>query len=418
MVVHLSWPGGVLGGTFRLPASKSVSNRALVLRAVAGGGPVIENLSEAHDTQLLARLLALPADTPQYDCEDAGTTLRFLTAYLAVQNRQTILTGTARMQLRPIGDLVDALRTLGASIGYLGAEGFPPLRLGGFRYAGRATVAVRAAVSSQFASALLLVAPALPAGLTLVLEGPVSSAPYLALTLHTLRAWGATIEATATGVRVGPGLAPPAAYVVEADWSAASYAYALVALAPAGSTLRLPNLSLASPQGDRQMAVWAADLGVRTQPAGADLLLTATPTPPRPPATIAPYDFAPYPDLAQTVLVLLAARGEAATLRGLHSLRVKETDRVAALQAELPRIGATLLPVPAAPDTYALVPQPPTGTRAPVETYHDHRMALAFAPLALRAPLALHAPGVVRKSFPVFWEVLAEVGFRVEMREG
>ena len=257
-------PGGVLRGVFRLPASKSESNRALILRALAGGG-VITNLSEANDTQLLARLLELPANTPEYDCEDAGTALRFLTAYAAVTNKRCVIRGTARMHERPVGPLVDALRELGAAITYLGKEGFPPLQLNGFRYSGRAELAVRADISSQFISALLLVAPVLPAGLLIHLIGEVSSAPYLELTEHTLRAWGGQVVIDGRTIRVGPGGLRAADFQVEADWSAASYGYALAALAPEGSKLFLPGLVADSPQGDKRIADWGKEQGVVTE---------------------------------------------------------------------------------------------------------------------------------------------------------
>ncbi len=407
-LVYLRWPGGALRGTFRLPASKSESNRALILRAVAGGGTIAQ-LSGAHDTQLLAHLLTLPPQTPVLDCEDAGTTLRFLTAYAAVTNRRCVICGTARMHERPIGPLVDALRALGADITYLGQPGFPPLRLNGFAYSGQSTLAVAADVSSQFVSALLLVAPVLPQGLRIELVGRVSSAPYLHLTAHALSAWGARVAVEPQTVRVWPGGLRPTAYTVEADWSAASYGYALAALAPAGSELHLPNLRGNSAQGDRQIATWAADLGVQTvyTATGGQLL-----TQPQPSGTVRRhYDFTHQPDLAQTLAVMLAARGQRAVFSGLHSLRVKETDRVAALQAELPAIGAALVAYPNG--RYALRPQPVVLPGPAIRTYHDHRMALAFAAVALLRPVSLEDPEVVRKSFPDFWQVLGDLGFDV-----
>ena len=399
-----------LRGTFHLPASKSESNRALILQALAGAGD-IANLSDAHDTQLLARLLALPPDTAEYDCEDAGTTLRFLTALLAVRNRRCVITGTARMRERPIGPLVDALRELGADISYVRAEGYPPLRLNGFAYSGRAALNVRADVSSQFVSALLLVAPTLPDGLFIHLVGEVGSAPYLRLTAYTLRAWGARVEVEAHAVRVWPGaVVAPEVYTVEADWSAASYAYALAALAPPDSELFLPNLTAFSPQGDHRVAAWAEDWGVETWYTETGVLLRTRNNPPLAPPPTA-YDFSACPDLAPTVAVLLAALSRPATLTGLRSLRVKETDRIAALQAELARFGAAL--TEAAPEVFELLPGHFQVNGQYVRTYADHRMAMAFAPLALHGPLTIEAPEVVRKSFPAFWEELAGLGIRL-----
>jgi 3-phosphoshikimate 1-carboxyvinyltransferase len=393
---------------FHLPASKSESNRALIVQALAGGG-TIANLSEANDTQLLARLLALPPDTPAYDCEDAGTTLRFLTALAAVQGRTALIHGTARMHQRPIGPLVEALRTLGATIEYVDQPGFPPLQLTGFRYTGTAEVAIPANVSSQFISALLLVAPALPHGLTVRLLGAVASAPYLHLTADVLRQWGATVEFLAPdAVRVGPGGLRPTAYMVEADWSAASYAYALAALAPPGFTLTVEGLNPLSRQGDRVIHSLLAGAGVKAEFVGSTLHLAPTAVTGLPGA---PLDFTDCPDLAQTVAVVLAAQGLAATFVGVQSLRVKETDRLAALQTELARFGADFQE--GRPGEWRLEPGDFRVENQLVRTYHDHRMALAFAPLALRGPIRIENPMVVRKSFPRFWEELRQLGLEV-----
>lgn len=438
MVVHLSWPGGPLRGTFRLPASKSESNRVLILRALAGGG-TIDNLSEAHDTRLLAQLLNAPTDTPTYDCEDAGTTLRFLTAYCAVTDRRCVITGTARMRERPIGPLVDALRELGANIEYLKNEGFPPLRLQGFQYSGRAEVTVPASVSSQFISALLLVAPALPEGLTVRLAGEVSSAPYLLLTVAALRQWGAHVQAerktTAAFIRHADGVFRPVPnppppqisavtvaagglratthHVVEADWSSAAFAYALMT---AGQTnpdaeLWLPGLRLESLQGDRRIAEWLAIIGLNTEPAAGGVWLRWGEWA----AETTAFHFTDCPDLAPPFIVALAGITAAADFTGLQSLRVKESDRLAALQAELAKFGTELLELDEGEASLVARPGEEMEVNSQrVATYHDHRIAMAFAALAMLGPLTIEDPGVVRKSFPDFWTVLLELGFDVE----
>ena len=233
--IRLHWPGGPLRGTMHLPASKSESNRALILQALAGGGQ-LANLSDANDTVLMQRLLSLP-DAAELDAEDAGTVMRFLTAYLAMSGRHVTLTGTARMQQRPIGVLVDALRQLGARIEYAGQEGFPPLLLHGQTPLPATDdepieLTVRGDISSQYISALLMIGPTLPGGLRIRLSGKVGSRPYIRLTLALMHHFGAACRDLGAVLDVRPQTYHPADYRVEADWSAASYAYALVALAP------------------------------------------------------------------------------------------------------------------------------------------------------------------------------------------
>ncbi len=411
--IHLTWPGGPLRGTLRLPASKSESNRALLLHALAGGG-TLRNLSDAHDTVLMQRLLAAP-DAGTYDAEDAGTVMRFLAAYLALRGRPATLTGTARMQQRPIGLLVDALRELGARIAYAGAEGFPPLHLLG-RTPQPATdgepptVSIRGDVSSQYISALLLLGPTLPTGLRIRLLGPVGSRPYIRLTLALMQHFGADCRDLGAVLDVRPQPYHPADYRVEADWSAASYAYALVALAAPGSWLRLPGLRRHSWQGDQAIVGLMARLGVQTEFLADDtVLLSQTDLPAATPAAPFTQDFTDCPDLAQTVALVAAALGIPAVLTGLQSLRIKETDRIAALQTELAKFGATL--TEREPGRFHVATRSFAVKNQTVATYHDHRMALAFAPLALRGPLVVENPAVVRKSFPQFWAELAGLGF-------
>ncbi|GAA3963773.1 3-phosphoshikimate 1-carboxyvinyltransferase [Hymenobacter antarcticus] len=408
--MHLSWPGGPLHGTAQLPASKSEANRALILQALAGGGTV-GNLSDAHDTQLMRRLLAAAPGTDVLDAEDAGTVMRFLTAYLAVTNWHGRLVGTARMQQRPIGVLVEALRQAGAGIKYLNNEGYPPLELAGFT-ASKETeapteLAVRGDISSQYISALLMVGPRLPGGLRLRLTGHVGSRPYINMTVALMQLFGADCSAEDATLTVRPGHYQPTDYTVESDWSAASYWYSLVALAPAGSEITLSGLRRESLQGDQAIVEMMTHFGVETtfRPDGIHLKQQ----PPAPQAEVLTLDFTDCPDLAQTVAVVAAALNRPVDMTGLESLRIKETDRIAALQAELAKFGGDLREVSAG--CFRAESVGFAVNNQSVATYHDHRMAMAFAPLALRGPLNIESPTVVKKSYPQFWNELAKSGF-------
>ncbi|WP_460499602.1 3-phosphoshikimate 1-carboxyvinyltransferase [Hymenobacter agri] len=409
--MHLSWPGGPLSGTAQLPASKSEANRALILQALAGGG-ILRNLSDANDTQLMQRLLATAPGTNRLDAEDAGTVMRFLTAYLSLTGWRGQLTGTARAQERPIALLVNALREAGARIVYLKNEGYPPLEFAGLAAtdtAGPAEQSIRGDISSQYISALLMLGPYQPggAGLRLHLTGAVGSRPYIDMTLALMRQFGADCAAEGNTIRVGATPYRPTDYTIESDWSAASYWYAMVALAPAGSEITLPGLRRESLQGDQAIAGIMAHFGVETIFEDEAVYLRQLPLAPQ--VEIPVLDFTDCPDLAQTVAVVAAALARSVDMTGLDSLRIKETDRIAALQAELAKFGGDLRDLGsgrfrAESAGFAVQGQS-------VATYHDHRMAMAFAPLALRGPLAIEAPTVVRKSYPQFWNELAKRGF-------
>ncbi|SHJ06510.1 3-phosphoshikimate 1-carboxyvinyltransferase [Hymenobacter daecheongensis DSM 21074] len=403
------WPGGPLRGIAQLPASKSESNRALIIQALAGGGE-LENLSDANDTQLMQRLLA-DQQAAVFDAEDAGTVMRFLTAYLAVMGRPAQLVGTARMYQRPIGVLVDALRQLGASIEYVGEEGYPPLKLNGWAPALSSDepdeLTVRGDISSQYISALLMIGPVLPAGLRLWLTGKVGSRPYIRMTQSLMQHFGATCRDLGTVLEVRPGAYQPADYTIESDWSAASYWYAMVALGPAGSTIILPGLREQSWQGDQAIVGIMDQLGVATEffPDGVQLTQKL-------PAAAVEQDFSDCPDLAQTVAVVAAALGVPVVMTGLESLRIKETDRILALQTELAKFGGSM--TEEGEERFVVRSADFQVSGQTVETYHDHRMAMAFAPLALRGPLTVQAPEVVRKSYPRFWKELERAGFAIE----
>lgn len=405
--LSLRWNGGPLRGIAQLPASKSESNRVLILQALAGGGN-LANLSDANDTQLMQRLLSAP-DADVVDAEDAGTVMRFLTAYLAVTNRHALLTGTARMRQRPIGVLVDALRQLGARISYEEQQGYPPLRLDGWAPAAieeMPELMVRGDISSQYISALLMIAPMLPGGLRIRLTGTVGSRPYIRMTQALMQHFGARARDLGSVLEVYPQPYQPADYTVESDWSAASYWYAMVALGPTGSEITLPGLRRHSLQGDQAIVAIMEQLGVATEYLADGVHLTQIA-----PAPAVAQDFTHCPDLAQTVAVVAAALEIPVDMTGLESLRIKETDRIAALQTELAKFGGELTDLGEGRFRVTAANFHVQGQT--IETYHDHRMAMAFAPLALRGPLTIVAPQVVRKSYPQFWKELEKAGFEV-----
>ena len=406
---------------FRLPASKSLANRALVIRALAEPGAVrLDALSDAADTQTLARLLARledadAADGLTLDCGPAGTTFRFLTAYLCTRPGTQTLTGSARMLERPVGPLVDALRALGADIAWAGREGYPPLRVTGFGASppeDTPVVTMPGDVSSQFLSAVLLIAPVLARGVLLRWSGELVSRPYLEMTAALMRRFGAevTVDHDRQTVRIGATGYAGGDYRVESDWSAASYAAAWVALGEVGTAWTCRGLDDDSLQGDRQLTRWIAEWGVAAEFDGEGARFRKTEDV-RPASFEA--DFETSPDLAQTFAFLCGASGVTGLFTGLQTLAIKETDRIAALQAELAKAGVFVSKLPsrfspASAKTYYLVEGDATweGTLE-LATYHDHRMAMAGSLLAARGRLAVEDPMVVAKSFPGFWDELS-----------
>jgi 3-phosphoshikimate 1-carboxyvinyltransferase len=393
-----------------LPPSKSISNRLLILNALANHHGHPDNLAVCDDTRVLKKALD---GGNSFDLHAAGTAMRFLSAFCALTPGEWFLTGSARMKQRPIAVLVDALRGLGASIDYVEQEGFPPLKIrGGLLTGGELTLP--GDVSSQYLSALLMIAPKLQRGLTLHIQGDIVSLPYIDLTLHLLALYGIDAQWIEDGIRIDPQpFRPPSHISVEPDWSAASYWYEIVALLP-NSEIFLHGLKPDSPQGDSKCAEIFAHLGTATEfdPHGAFLRS-------RPSRCAAlHYDFSQQPDLAQAVAATCAAANIPFRLAGLQTLRIKETDRIEALRRELLKFG---FPLVAAPSILAW-----NGTRLfyplpypVVRTYKDHRMAMAFAPLVLvrAGGLILTDVAVVDKSYPQFWEHLASVGFRIKESE-
>lgn len=386
-----------------LPASKSISNRVLIINALAGGSSKLNNLSEANDTRLMLKLIESKESI--IDIEDAGTTMRFLTAYFALTGQHKTLTGTARMQERPVGILVDALRSLGGTIDYLKKDGYPPLRTQGFSGQETDEITIRGDVSSQFISALMMVAPILPKGLHLKLTGKIGSRPYIEMTLQLMRKFGAQCSFSNDVISIKPIPYSPTELSVESDWSAASYWFAFAALSETAA-IELPFLFEDSLQGDSAIQEIMIPLGVIASRNNNMLRLTKSTA-----KQEITCDFTHCPDLAQTVAVVCAARGIKGYFTGLESLRIKETDRIAALQTELQKIGATLHEDDS---RWTLNPSSALPSSAIFQTYHDHRMAMAFAPLATKMNVTINSPEVVRKSYPSFWEDMTNMGFSLK----
>jgi 3-phosphoshikimate 1-carboxyvinyltransferase len=392
------------GNVRSLPSSKSLSNRALIINALGKNRGRVENLSSARDTQLMQSLLATPDQV--IDVMDAGTTMRFLTAYFAITNQDKILTGTARMKERPINLLVDALRTLGVTISYLEKEGFPPIKVNGFSRQLADRISIRGDVSSQFISALMMTGTALPKGLIIQLEGRVGSRPYLKMTAELMALFGIRPELKDQQIVVPAGTYQPATYRVEPDWSAASYWFAFAALAESADIL-LPGVESQALQGDRVIVDIMNQLGVRADFQKEGLRLTKS-------SHVTDHliwDFSNCPDLAQTVFPICAAKKIPGEFTGLESLRIKETDRISALQAELKKIGCN---ISESNGRWKLTPGGVAELKPTFQTYHDHRMAMGLAPLACLMDIVIEAPDVVRKSYPDFWSDMAGLGFVVD----
>lgn len=398
----------------KLPASKSISNRALIIHALSGGNIVPENLSNCDDTEVVIR--ALEAMLPVIDVKAAGTAMRFLTAYFAVTPGEHTLTGTDRLCHRPIGPLVDALRQLGADITYEKSEGYPPLHVRGHALAG-GQLDVPGNISSQFISALLLIGPVMRQGLELHLKGDIVSRPYIDLTLWTMREFGADADWTSGDtINVAPGGYQQRPYLIENDWSAASYWYEMVALyGHEQAKVRLGGLMDASKQGDSIVKHIFSLLGVKTAFAdhegGKPTLVTLTPR--LGAVSRLDFDFNNCPDLAQTVIAACCALDIPFHFKGLASLKIKETDRMEAMKRELRKVGYLIRSVGNSELVWEAGRCEPTGE--PIDTYEDHRMALAFAPLAIKHPgLRINHPEVVTKSYPNYWGDLRAAGFEVK----
>lgn len=398
-----------INGTINLPASKSISNRALIINALSYSPYPIKNLSESDDTKVLEA--SLYSNSNKFDIGHAGTAMRFLTAFLAKIVGEWEITGSERMKQRPISILVDALNQLGAKIEYLENEGCPPLKIFGSHLKGQ-ILELDGSVSSQYISALLLIAPTIENGLTLKLKGDITSKSYIKLTLELMAKFGIKYRWDDNEIFVPEQKYFARDFTCEADWSGASYWYQIMALVDSGEVL-LENLLLDSLQGDVNIAFWFEQFGVTSTQKGNGVLLAKNKN--RQPEKLV-LDFIENPDVAQTMACLCVAKNIPFHFSGLKTLKIKETDRIAALQNELAKFGIPITePEHGELAWDGTVDMEQQEENPIIRTYHDHRMALAFAPMALAGyNMQIDDPMVVTKSYPGFWEDLKRVGFSIK----
>lgn len=395
-------------GRINLPASKSISNRVLIINALSYSPYPVRNLSDSDDTKVL--LNALFSNQNKFDIGHAGTAMRFLTAFISKIVGEWEITGSERMKQRPIKILVDALNELGAKIEYTENEGFPPLKIFGSHLKGK-TLKLDGSVSSQYISALLMIAPTIENGLNLNLTGEITSRSYIELTLKLMEKFGVRHKWKENTIYVPEQKYFPMDFTVEADWSGASYWYEIMALAENGEIF-LENLLLESLQGDANIAEWFSQIGVESVQHEDGVLLKKGDSEPLQKLIL---DFIENPDIAQTMACLCVAKRIPFYFTGLKTLKIKETNRIAALQNELAKFGAKLIePKNGELEWDGQIDLQINKETPVVKTYHDHRMALAFAPMAMAGmQFEIEDPMVVTKSYPGFWEDLESVGFEV-----
>ncbi|AXG73286.1 3-phosphoshikimate 1-carboxyvinyltransferase [Flavobacterium arcticum] len=392
-----------------LSGSKSETNRLLLLQALFPE-IAIKNISDSDDSTVMQQ--ALNSSSNVIDVHHAGTTMRFLTAYYAIQEgRGVTLTGSKRMQQRPIGVLVEALRNLGADITYIEKEGYPPLKITGKKIT-KSKVSINANVSSQYITALLLIAPKLENGLEITLQGEVTSLPYIKMTLALLNETEIKASMDRNVIKVQPKTKNkiPISLIVESDWSSASYFYAIVALSPLGSMLTLSSFKEKSLQGDTALVDIYDHLGVTTTFIDNAITLRKASVHELSTINLALNN---TPDIAQTIAVTCFGLGIECHLTGLHTLKIKETDRLEALKTELKKFGAKITVTHDSLTLKKFMDSLPVNKEVTVATYNDHRMAMAFAPLALKTPIIIQDAEVVSKSYPAFWDDLKKVGFTI-----
>ena len=401
----ISPPDGIRA-TIDLPASKSMSNRALILNTLSLSSYPIKNLADCEDTQVL--IDAFNSNSNVFDVKAAGTAMRFLTACLAGMEGEWIIKGSKRMHERPIHPLVETLVALGAKIDYLEKEGFPPLKIQGRKLKG-GEVCLAGSISSQFVSALLMVAPLMEKGLIMHIEKEIVSKPYINLTMSMMEQSGVHAKWKNNDITIQPQTYKPIQHVVEADWTAASYWYEMVSLLP-GSEVHLKGLKKTSLQGDSNVTSLFTDLGVSTEFVEDGIVIRNT----KRKAKKFFHDFLNEPDLAQTFAATCCFLGVPFLFSGIQSLKIKETDRVQALINELEKLGFVLKE-----NEIGMLEW--DGTRCPVEgepaidTYDDHRMAMSLAPGAIAlGSLRMNDPHVVSKSYPNFWKDFEDVGFKIK----
>ena len=414
MIYTISKKDKNVKGVIELESSKSISNRVLIINKLCKEKFNIKRLSGAKDTQTLLRLLSQKENT--FDAGHAGTTFRFMTAFLATQEGKQIMTGSERMQQRPIGDLVSALNSLGADIHYLKNEGYPPLQINTPKAFGENNeLSISASVSSQFITALLLIAPTLPKGLILTLEGNIVSRSYIEMTLALMQNFGISHTWEGNTISILPQEYKAKDFTVESDWSAASYYFSIAAFAD-DLDLQLIGLQENSLQGDSVITEMIQQFGVQTTFTENGLRLTKS----EEKTALFEWDFILCPDIAQTLAVACAGTGITGLFSGLETLRVKETDRILALKNELTKVNTRFYALPKrfsqkTSIEYFMTEEKANWSDAPVfATYEDHRMAMAFAPLAMFAPVKIEHPNVVEKSYPTFWNDLEKLGFEIE----
>jgi 3-phosphoshikimate 1-carboxyvinyltransferase len=394
-----------LKGTIKLPASKSISNRVLILNALSDSPFDVQNVAECDDTQVM--LNVLDSDDNHFDIKAAGTAMRFLTAFLSKILGEWTITGTERMKNRPIRILVDAINQLGGKIEYVEKEGYPPLRIFGSALTG-GELDLDGSISSQYISALLMIAPTMEKGLTLRLQGEVISQAYISMTLKLLEEFGVKSTWNNNVIHIQPQEFIPREYTVESDWSAASYWYEMVALS-SDAEVELIGLHKNSTQGDSKVADIFSQLGVKTTYTKEGVKLTKT-------GSVTPkliYNFVDQPDLAQTFVVTCCMLGIPFYFNGLQTLKIKETDRILALKNEMKKLGFMITDKKDSILEWNGERCAPDGDAA-IATYEDHRMAMAFAPAALKLDsITMADPQVVSKSYPLYWENLKSIGFEV-----
>lgn len=408
MKLHLRKSNIKQSSKIAITGSKSEANRILILQALYPNIR-IENLSNSDDSQLMQ--MALASKEEIIDIRHAGTAMRFLTAYFSVQEgRLTTLTGSKRMKERPIGILVDALNVLGADISYLENEGFPPLKIKGKKLTNH-EVTLKANVSSQYISALLLIASSLENGLKLTLEGKITSVPYIKMTLSLLDQISVENSFENNKITIKPRQddVEPQILIVESDWSSASYFYSIVALSKLGTKIQLSSYKKDSIQGDSVLAEIYKEIGVETTYSENKILLRKSSIVNR--QSNINLDLSNAPDIAQTITVTAFGLGLSCYLTGLHTLKIKETDRLLALQNELTKLGANIA---VTDSSLALKVSDTINPQVEIETYNDHRMAMALAPLALKTSIIIKDASVVSKSYPDFWRDLEHVGFQIK----
>ena len=404
--IHLKYPNRKLNGTLALSGSKSISNRLLMLQKLAAQEIDIINLSDSQDTQILNQILTKDAES--YDAYHAGTSFRFATAYFSIQQGVQFITGSEQLRKRPIAPLVTALNNLGADISYIEKEGFAPIKIGSFTKQDKRRISIAGDVSSQHISALCMLAPVLPKGLIIDIKGQLVSQPYLQMTLAMMENFGIHYNWEDSIIEIAPqAYHLPKQYIVESDWSSASYYYAMISLVEKGR-LKIKHLSEKSTQADQVIVELARHFNVKSYFEDNEVTLVKEGNKS---INDFSYDFISCPDLAQTVAVMCAGLGVHANLSGLQTLRIKETDRISALAKELAKTGIDVAETPNGLELKGKTEK----YSEEFESYQDHRMVMCLACLSVLGEVQIKNPEVVTKSYPNFWKDLQALGFIINV---